>query len=380
MVLAASLIASESGDSFAWVFTHYLRAFRYAPAVIFTDSDPGMAAAASAILCVLGTLHFLCIWHLSKNLLTHIKPALFSALSSFDTFIAGWWTICMCSDSSSVTKFSEEWDTLLAPLRAGPPSPARTAALEWLDSLAERREKWAARFTWQTLTLGIHSTQRGEAVHSAIDRFCSASMLLTTLLQRLDEYGAGVEVRSETRDVLRSLRLVARESTGAVPPILSSAARLVTPYAVQLMSAQWQQSLHYGVSPVANGDAASAAAATFRVARIAGSARRPVAEEAADYGDGVGGSSAFSIARTTTLEACSCQFPSSTGVPCRHQLAVASQLQVHDAGMLRLAPQWRLVSEAQRSELVRAMLSTPPPSLSALPAPGQTMLKTDRFA
>ena len=48
------------------------------------------------------------------------------------------------SDSSSVTKFSEEWDTLLAPLRAGPPSPARAAALEWLDSLAERREKWAA--------------------------------------------------------------------------------------------------------------------------------------------------------------------------------------------------------------------------------------------
>jgi hypothetical protein len=42
--------------------------------------------------------------------------------------------------------------------------------LEWLDSLYRRRESWAARFTWQTLTLAIHSTQRGEVVHSAVDQ------------------------------------------------------------------------------------------------------------------------------------------------------------------------------------------------------------------
>jgi hypothetical protein len=128
-----------------------------------------------------------------------------------DSFIAAWWTLCLRSDTSSVASFDSEWDALVAPIRAGPPSEARMAALAWLDSLYQRREKWAARFTWLTLTLAIHSTQRGEAVHSALERFCAASMLLIVLLQRLDEYGKSVDVRAETRDVLRCLRLLQRE-------------------------------------------------------------------------------------------------------------------------------------------------------------------------
>ena len=153
-----------------------------------------------------------------------------------------------------------------------------------------------------------------------------------------------------------------------------SAALLVTPYAHQLFAAQWHQSHQYNASPVAG------AAASYHVVRISTSAPRPVVDEAADYGDGVGGSRAFSIARMTSLKNCSCQFPNSTGLPCRHQLAVARQLQVNDAGMLCLAPQWRLMSEEQRSALVQAMLSSPLPSLSVLPAPRTAMLKVDRFA
>ena len=144
-VLAASLVASESEKSFAWVFDCLLEAFRIPPAVIFTDSDPGMAAAIASIL--VATLHFLCTWHLSKNALTHIKPALFSSPAGCDAFMSDWWAICMLSDTSCIGSFDNEWAALLAPIRNGPPSDERTAALDWLESLYQRRKQWAARFT-----------------------------------------------------------------------------------------------------------------------------------------------------------------------------------------------------------------------------------------
>ena len=377
-VLAASLVASESEKSFAWVFECLLEAFRIPPAVIFTDSDPGMAAAIARIL--VATLHFLCTWHLSKNALAHIKPALFSSPAGCDAFMSDWWTMCMRSDTSCIGSFDSEWAALLAPIRNGPPSDGRTAALDWLDSLYQRRKQWAARFTWGTLTLAIHSSQRGEAVHSAIDRFCSASMLLTNLLERLDAYGENVDVRAETRDTLRCLRLLQREQLQSVPPIISSFARMVTPYAVTLLQAQWLQSLHYTVELQQNSvylvkRISSAAAAAAVPATLS------VQDQAADAGDGVGGTPAFSAARTTSLASCSCQFPSSTGLACRHQLAIAAHLQMHDASRLVTAQHWQLLDDEQRASLLRQLFAAPPATLCDGPLPRHgMMLKSDRFA
>jgi hypothetical protein len=377
-VLAASLVASESEKSFAWVFECLLEAFRIPPAVIFTDSDPGMAAAIARIL--VATLHFLCTWHLSKNALTHIKPALFPSPAGFDAFMSDWWAICMRSDTSCIGSFDSEWAALLAPIRNGSPSDGRTAALDWLDSLYQRRKQWAARFTWGTLTLAIHSSQRGEAVHSAIDRFCSASMLLTNLLERLDAYGDNVDVRAETRDTLRCLRLLQREQLQSVPPIISSFARIVTPYAVTLLQAQWQQSLHYTVELQQN-DFYLVKRISSAAAAAAVSAALSVQDQAADAGDGVGGTPAFSAARTASLAMCSCQFPSSTGLACRHQLAIAAHLQMHDASRLVTAQHWRLLDDEQRAFLLRQLLAAPPATVCDGPLPRHgMMLRADRFA
>ena len=377
-VLAASLVASESEKSFAWVFECLLEAFRIPPAVIFTDSDPGMAAAIAHILIT--TLHFLCTWHLSKNLLAHVKPALFPSSAGCDAFMSDWWAICMRSDTSCIGSFDNEWAALLAPIRNGPPSDERTAALDWLESLYQRRKQWAARFTWGTLTLAIHSSQRGEAVHSALDRFCSASMLLTNLLERLDAYGENVDVRAETRDTLRCLRLLQREQMQSVPPIISSFARIVTPYAVTLLQAQWLQSLHYTVELQQN-DVYLVKRISSAVSDAAAPASISVQEQAADAGDGVGGTPAFSAARITSLALCSCQFPSSTGLACRHQLAIAAHLQMHDASRLVIAQHWRLLDDEQRASLLRQLFAAPPVTVSAGPPSRHgMMLKSDRFA
>jgi hypothetical protein len=174
--------------------------------------------------------------------------------------------------------------------------------------------------------------------------------------------------------VLRCLRLLQREQNQAVAPIISSASRFLTPYAVLLLTAQWQQSLQYKVT---------AEDGLYRVERLSPAAATHVlaiAEQAADAADGVGGTPTFSTARTASLAECSCQFPSSVGLPCRHQLAVAAHLQMHDAGRLVSVAHWRPVDEGDRAALVRALLSAPLPALAAQPVARATMTKTDRFA
>jgi len=378
-VLAASLVSAETMDSFKWVFERFLSAFRVPPAVIFTDSDAGMAAAYTAVLQPLGVLHFLCIWHLSKNVLTHINRPLFSSPAGHQAFMNGWWQVCKTSDRSSCETFDSEWEELLAPIRAGAQSSERKSALEWLSGLHERRKQWAARFTWQTLTLGIHSTQRGEAVHSSLSRWCTSSMRLIDLIDKLDRSAEDVDTRAATRETQRSLRLLKPTQSLTTAPIIASAASIATPYAVSLMEAQRLQSVQYVVKPGAGG--------SFLVDRVCANSATPTAgqqsveEQAADASDGVGGSPAFSTARSASLSDCSCQGPTSSGLPCRHIFAVAAQLQVNDACELAIVPHWRLKDEAQRQALVRGLLTTVPPGRRphAGPPPGG-MSRPDRFA
>jgi hypothetical protein len=201
-------------------------------------------------------------------------------------------------------------------------------------------------------------------------------MLLTDLLERLDAYGENVDVRAETRDTLRCLRLLQREQLQSVPPIISSFARIVTPYAVTLLQAQWLQSLHYTVELQQNG-----VYLVKRISSAAAAATLSFQDQAADAGDGVGGTPTFSVARTTSLASCSCQFPSSTGLACRHQLAIAAHLQMHDASRLVTAQHWRLLDDEQRASLLRQLFAAPPPTVCDGPLPRHgMMLKADRFA
>jgi hypothetical protein len=165
-----------------------------------------------------------------------------------------------------------------------------------------------------------------------------------------------------------------------VPPIISSFARIVTPYAVTLLQAQWQQSLHYTVEHQQND--------VYLVKRISSAgvaAAVPttlsVQDQAADADDGVGGTPTFSVARTTSLALCSCQFPSSTGLACRHQLAIAAHLQMHDASRLVSAQHWRLLDDEQRASLLRQLFAAPPATVCDGPLPRHgMMLRADRFA
>lgn len=91
----------------------------------------------------------------------------------------------------------------------------RRKALEWLANLGKRAQKWAARWTWQQLTLGIHSTQRAEAMHSAFSHIIRNSDNLATLFEKLGRFEDNQAVVKQMKNERIALVHVSARATAA---------------------------------------------------------------------------------------------------------------------------------------------------------------------
>ena len=95
-ILACSLMLEESIESCAWSCQCFLDCFRVAPAVIFSDCAPQLKAAVASVLP--SSLHMYCIWHLSKNMVTNLKPACGADDGLWQRVCSTWWKIAKQSD------------------------------------------------------------------------------------------------------------------------------------------------------------------------------------------------------------------------------------------------------------------------------------------
>ena len=188
------------------------------------------------------TFRMACIWHLSKNVNAHIHPLYTGNEQGWRTFINKWWRIALETDEAACATWEEDWAALTAVFTQDTAASApRSTALAWLAALSARRESWAARWTWSRFTAGCDSTQRTEAVNSAVKGYTTASMLLVKLLAALDSYNVSVQQRATTRQ----FSLARRAEQCPPSPLLESINSFVTPYAAQLVRAQFVDAFTY---------------------------------------------------------------------------------------------------------------------------------------
>jgi hypothetical protein len=369
-ILAVSLLLDETEESFQFSCECFLDCFRKAPAVIFTDSDPAIKAAIEAVFPVPLTAHLLCIWHLSKNLFSNVRAACGTDDALWQRIMSGWWVIVKQSDESSRETFDAEWSALVALLDGTAVTGKSVAtARKWLDKMAANREQWAARWTWRFFTLGIHSTQRIEAVHSAVAGFLRASTLLTALLAALESHGAHVASSAATR-TFRHIRLNQAAAKCHSHPIIDAAASLLSPYALMLLKAQLQQAAFYTVTETET-------PGTVKVTRAWPAAPAAAAEDDAEDADVGLASARFSLARTTTAGGCSCQFSRCYGIPCRHQLRYLDlkQLLVPEA-LYHI--RWRMLDGERVRVLTEDLLRCRPPRRAGAADPA-ALTRDDRY-
>ena len=372
-VLAYSFLLDESVESFLWACECFKDAFRVAPAVIFTDSDLAMKAAIAAAFA--DAKHLLCVWHLSKNMFTHIKAACGNNTALWKRMVSAWWLITKQTDASSRATFDAEWAALAAMLSESTVTgKSMESARAWLDKMAEERERWAYRWTWRLFTMGIHSTQRIESLHSHIMGYLRASTLLVHLLEKLELHSTTVESRALTRDH----RLIAYEESAAKAnhPFLNALKELIHPFPLSLVKAQLVQSSYFNVASTAEG--------IYTVSHMsagAGTSQPDVVADGDDADVGVDSSSFYSGSRTCTLGpagwSCSCQFTICYGLPCRHILRICEVKQIEVPSLVQLcSPRWRYRNPEQVRHQVEALRLRNPAPRSA---PAQTLSRDDRF-
>jgi hypothetical protein len=218
----------------------------------------------------------------------------------------------------------------------------------------------------------VHSTQRIEAVHSAVAQFLRANMLLTALVPALESYSANVASAAETRSIRHALLNESAKKCGAHPHI-NAAAKVVSPYALLLLTAQVQQASFYLVVE------REETPGTYTVTRSwDDEAQRTDVD--ADAGADVGLASArFSSARTTTLEGCSCQFMDCYGLPCRHMLRVLTLKQALAVPEALLHIRWRPLSPERVRFLTEELRRCRPPRAAGT-AGEAALTRDDRFA
>ena len=116
-----------------------------------------------------------------------------------------------------------------------------------LRVLYDKRKQWASRWTWQHLTLGAHSTQRSESIHSTIKQFLNAHTLLTHLANKIDENRKTLSEQNEGRATRLALKMATYSSKHPIERNLK-----LTPFALAIVKAQIDQCMQYSVDAIFN--------------------------------------------------------------------------------------------------------------------------------
>ena len=198
------------------------------------------------MVCGPNLLHFLCVYHISKNIFQHLRCLFLSEGGGklWTVVHNRFWQITKNTDSRSRDIFEVEWEGLVQTVRETATNNDKLdAELRWLENLGKIAHRFAYRFTWETCTLGMHSTQRIESMQ----KVSKETMKLNTrsrLLEvqdAMEDYNESKRSAMAVQDVRRSLR------QGSVPvsDAIQSMQKELTTYAYNLVLSQATEATHY---------------------------------------------------------------------------------------------------------------------------------------
>ena len=319
VIIACCLTRDETAESMLWCFRCFAKHFKRPPSVLFTDDGSSLSVAFASMhdgQQWANTKHFLCTFHLAKNFFKHVRP-LVSDMQKWRQLNSWFWMFAKYSDQNFAVE--TEWASFTDAVERAAHGPTRGDCMLWLTGVYCRREQWMAKYTWQTTSWGIHSTQRAESIHAAIKGRKMKNLAAVALINALHDYNSTSRQRREVEAVRLNLRQLALST---VPPMIQPYKQRLTPYAVELLMAQYSLSASYQSTP--EGDA-------FRVT-YAGNYNihgfTPTVDEDGNITSwqcqsdfGVGEFQHPQIAgHVANFTSCTCQYPQVFRLPCRHIL------------------------------------------------------------
>ena len=380
--IAMCTLVSETEANFLWALSAFSKHFKYPPLVFATDSCPAIESAALKLSAADGPwsarlLLLLCIFHISKNIYEHLRCLYVGNEAVWRTVYSAFWRLAKKTDSSLQQEWDTHWAEFMELVRttAAQVAGKYDKALEWLEWLGSRAQRWAYRFTWMFCSLNINSTSRSESMNARLKLRCNGATLLTDLLTRVERD----EVEARARHGAESLKLAHRHMKTELPACIEPLRKHLTPYALGIIITKAKRALQLKVEE-------EGSAGVFFVSPFASSAE-PCIPCPKDDGflpehdceldttlsfDAV-------LPRTTTLEACSCQMSKHSGLICEHQIAVALRCS-HCFAPDAIDVHWHLTTSTERARKLTALLRQPTPRAPGTSGPVPASLtRQDRY-
>jgi len=245
-----------------------------------------------------------------------------------------WWYCCKQSDVSCRHLFDETFNKIINFVLTHSTFnnvPKKEATINWLMQLRDKKEQWAACYTWSKCTLGIHSTVRAEAINSVIASFCKKTDDMGTLIMQLERMVDEQQMKSEFEMLrVQFSSTIAPIGGSLIHPFAEKMCVKVTPYAASIIRAQAAKAMQYGVKQHNIPDADNALSQFHQSlgddALIIGSLTQslddrddliPLWKLRMDYGLNDGGMKYH----VSSWKDCSCQFYTCMQLPCRHMFS-----------------------------------------------------------
>lgn len=331
-ILAYVLHNEESHDDIFWALKCFDKVFKTRPNAIFTDSGAGLAKAILTFTDIdmpwCGTVHFLCIYHVYKNFYSHIRPLFNGNEEKWKVVHQLFWSLGKKSHHSP-EELKDIVSNLFLEMTKHGRGNSKSTALKWFsDTLLCKKSKWAAAYTWNVFTAGVHATQRVESMFGVVKRILPPNSTLMHLQTKLDTHVDSQLFRDALSVERRALKNKAVAE--ALPQVLVSMRRYVSEYAFELILAQYFQFVTYDVTVQTSDDG-----------RIKYNVTRqhplPLPELCEEDDEGkakvklsltdLGLADVFAT-HTVSRWDCTCKYMKAYGVPCRHWWAAKMK---HDA-------------------------------------------------
>lgn len=296
VLLGGALVCDESLESYVWVLNALKAAANVHPDVLMTDGDINFARAIEEVFPT--TVHVLCRWHISQNILKHLSSAFGDKMNEF---LEEFWRI---SSLESTEDFEDQWEGLRS-------AQTNAKVIDYLDYLFEKKKKWIFAYTHCYFLAGISSTQRQESVNFSVKRDIIENATLSHLLESFNR----LEKKICAKIVKASFTTKVFE-TQTNDPIVSSASKYLTSYAANLAK---EEVLRYG-NYVINEKSRALNLIVFEVYHRDFPQKARIVEI-----------KGFGLDDKTHLEAnCSCRKDIWHGIVCRHILSALRRLNILD--------------------------------------------------
>ena len=372
-ILAYLVHHEEDYEDVYWGLRCFHKVFKHPPITLITDSGAGILKAADTItqkgFVWEGTAHILCIYHIDQNFYEHFHCLLSGKEDKWREVHNMFWRLGKDSDDFVCSEVDIRIAEIRQYISANGSGKSKASALKWLDSvLATRIQKWAACFTWAFFTAGAHASSRAESTNGVVKQWIIKNSSLVQLHAKLSDYTQFKEFKDGCQ--LQSTLLRQATLHASLPPTLQKCKEHITAYAFSLAVGQLSQVNAYSIEPVPDWDERSdnkrndPKGTNFFVKRVDGASDIAPVEFTASGKTkshkcktdlGFGDTRAL---HWTSGDDCSCQYPLSYGVLCRHSWAV--RMKRHDAVYLPFVPFAELWKERTPEECAVEPLDVEP--------------------